>query len=121
MANIGEHVMTRATLLLSCLCLFIVAGCTTRVGDFTAISSKNIFCKNVDVTKLPQKRVEGKDIRLWGMGANYKDALDKALEEGNGNLMIDAVCYIETWPIPIFNFAGYKLVGTVVNVPYQQQ
>lgn len=107
--------MTRLVMLLSCL-LCVGAGCTTRVGDFTVMSSKNVYCKNVDITKLPQTRVEGKDICFLGIGADYKDAVDQALEKGNGNLMIDAACYVETWPF----FAGYKVVGTVVNVPYEQ-
>jgi hypothetical protein len=107
--------MTRLALVLTCL-VFVVAGCSTRIGDFTALSSKNIYCKNVDVTKLPQKRTEGKDIRFLGLGATYKDAVDKALEAGNGNLMIDAAFYTEWYVL----WAGYKVVGTVVNVPYQE-
>lgn len=107
--------MTRLVMLLLCL-LCVGAGCTTRVGDFTVMSSKNIYCKNVDITKLPQTRVEGKDIRFLGIGADYKDAVDRALEKGNGNLMIDAVLYVEDYVL----FGGYKVVGTVVNVPYEQ-
>lgn len=107
--------MAKSALLFSCLVL-VGAGCSTRVGDFTALSSKNVYCKNVDVTKLPQQRVEGKDICFLGIGADYKDAVDRALEKGHGNMMIDAVFYIESWPL----FAGYKVVGTVVNVPYEQ-
>lgn len=108
--------MARSVILLSCLLLFVAAGCSTRIGDFTAVSSKNVYCKNVDVTKLPQTRAEGKDISFLGIGANYKDAMDQALEMGNGNLMIDAVLYIEDYVL----FGGYKVVGTVVNVPYEQ-
>ena len=107
--------MIRCVLLFSCLVL-LGAGCSTRVGDFTALSTKNVYCSNIDVTKLPQARVEGKDIRFLGIGANYKNAADRALEKGHGNLMVDGVFYVESWPL----FAGYKVVGTVVNVPYRQ-
>jgi hypothetical protein len=106
--------LVQRALLLSCL-LTVGAGCSTRIGDFTALSSKNVYCKNVDVTKLPQQRAEGKDICFLGIGADFKDAVDRALEKGHGNMMIDAVFYVENYPF----FAGYKVVGTVVNVPYQ--
>ena len=73
--------------------LVAMAGCFShRVGDFTALSTKNIYCQGVDVTKLPQKKgVEGKHMPFLGIGANIQDALDQALEAGDGNLMIRAV------------------------------
>jgi hypothetical protein len=97
----------------------VAGGCSTRIGDFTAISSKNIYCKETDLTKLPQRQgIEGESIRFWGWGANIKDALDEALEKGGGNLMIDCQLYYVTYPIPIFSFEGYKVRGTVIKVPY---
>ena len=36
--------------------LAAMAGCTShRIGDFTALSTKNIYCQGIDITKLPQK------------------------------------------------------------------
>lgn len=102
-------------IIIICL-LLIISGCSNRVGDFTALSTKNIYCENVDITKLPQQRCEGKDVTFLGIGSDFKDAADRALEKGKGNLMIDGVFYIES----CFPFAGYKVVGTVVNVPYKQ-
>ncbi len=101
------------------LCIFvaILGGCTTRVGDFTAISTKNIYAKGVDVTKLPQMQgVEGEDIRFLGIGANIKDAVDRALEKGRGNLMIDVALYVYWAPF----VEGFKVRGTVINVPYEK-
>lgn len=92
-------------------------GCRQRVADFTGISSKNIYAKGVDVSALPKvEGVKGSDIRFLGIHANIKDALDKALEKGNGNLMIDCVVYI--WSAPFV--AGYEVRGTVVKVPYKK-
>ena len=99
-----------------CVCIGVMAGCSTRIGDFTVMSSKNIYCENVDITQLPQKRVEGKDVTFLGIGANLKDALDVALEAGDGNMMIDAAIYIESAPF----MSGYKIEGTVVKVPYKK-
>ena len=102
-------------LLLGTLCLASGGGCTQRIADFTGISTKNIYAKGVDVSALPKaEAIEGKDIRFLGIGANIKDAIDEALEKGNGNLMIDCAVYI--WYAPFFN--GFTVRGTVVNVPY---
>ena len=105
---------------LSLVILLVAAGgCTSyRVGDFTALSTKNIYCQGVDVTKLPQKKgVEGKHMPFLGIGANIQDALDQALEAGDGNLMIDAALYMESEPF----VSGYRIRGTVVKVPYRAE
>lgn len=111
-------IMPRSIIAGSIMAIFVFcAGCTTiRVGDFTAISTKNIYAKGVDITKLPQQRVEGEDIRFLGIGANIKDAVDCALEKSQGNLMIDAALYVYSAPF----VSGYKVRGTVVNVPYEK-
>lgn len=104
-------------LLLATLCLASAVGCNQRIADFTGISSKNIYAKGIDVSALPKAEgITGKDIRFLGIGANIKDALDKALEEGHGNLMID--CAVRIWWAPFV--AGYEVRGTVVDVPYRE-
>ncbi len=116
---LGRAVVLRitASLALAALCLAASLGCSQRVGDFTAISTKNIYAKGVDVTALPKSEgIKGSDIRFLGWGANIKDPLDKALEKGHGNLMIDCAVYF--WWAPFFT--GYEVRGTVVNVPYKK-
>jgi len=98
--------------------LILLSGCSVRMGDCTIMSTKNIYCKNVDLTKCEQyPGVVGKDIRFWGIGSNIKDAADKALEQHNGNLLIDAVVYKEFFPLIC---GGYVVKGTVVKVPYEK-
>lgn len=93
----------------------IATGCTTRIADFTGISTKNIYAKGVNVSALERKEgVKGSDLRFLGIGANIKDALDEALEKGDGNLMIDCAVYL--WEAPFVS--GFEVRGTVVNVPY---
>jgi hypothetical protein len=99
------------------MCCFGGIGCTYRAGDFTLASTKNLYAHGVDLTKLPQKQgveAEG-DAKFFGFGLNYKDPTDRALEKGGGNLMIDAVYYVESY----WFFAKAKVRGTVVNVPYE--
>jgi len=92
-------------------------GCTYRVGDFTLASTKNLYSHGTDLTKLPQKQgVEAwGDAKFFGLGLNYKDPTDRALEAGGGNLMIDAVYNVKSYWL----FAKAGVRGTVVNVPYQ--
>jgi len=98
--------------------LILLNGCSVRMGDCTIMSTKNVYCKNVDLTKCEQyPGVVGKDIRFWGIGSNIKDAADKALEQHNGNLIIDAVVYNECFPLIC---GGYVVKGTVVKVPYEK-
>jgi len=97
--------------------LILISGCSHRIGDMTALSTKNIYCEGVDLTKLQQYQgVEGEDVTFLGIGADIEDAFDKAVEQHDGNLMINAVVYIEDR----FLWAGYRIRGTVVKVPYGQ-
>ena len=104
------------SLALVVLCLASAFGCTTRIGDFTAISTKNIYAKGINVNALPKAEgVKGSDIRFFGIGANIQKAVEKAQEKGHGNLMID--CAVYRWWATIL-FMGFEVRGTVVNVPY---
>ena len=104
-----------ASLALGVLCLATSLGCRTRIADFTAISTKNIYSKGIDITALPKAEgIEGSDIGFLGIGAEIEDAVEKAMEKGQGNLMID--CAVYTWEVPFF--FGYQVRGTVVKVPY---
>jgi len=104
----------------SILAVFIFGtafGCSTRIAGLTVASTKNVYPKGIDVSALPrQEGVEATDIGFLGIGTSLADAVDKALERGQGNLMIDAVVYI--WQAPLF--IGWKVRGTVVNVPYYE-
>lgn len=102
--------------LLACMLISLVAGgCSYRLADLTVVSTKNVYAEGADLTKLPQRQgVEAKDVGFLGIGANIEDAVDKALEKGQGNLMIDAVVY--QWSAPFVG--GYKVRGTIINVPY---
>jgi hypothetical protein len=107
----------RHILSIALICLALVSGCSIRLGDCTIMSTKNIYCKNVDLTKLEQyPGVVGKDIRFWGIGSNIKDAADKALEQNNTNLLIDSVVYYEWFPLIC---GGYVVKGMCVKVPYE--
>lgn len=101
--------------------LFVLStffGCSTRLADLTIVSTKNVYPKGINVSALPKKQgVEAKDIGFLGIGASLSDAIDKVLERGQGNLIIDCVVYF--WEAPLFY--GWKVRGTVVDVPYYEK
>ena len=108
--------MNRRTLSRIVLTVFVLAavGCEQRIVYLNAISTKNIYAKNVDLEKLPQqKNIQAEDSAFLGIGVTLQDAVDKALEQGHGNLMIDTVVYARDY---VFVW-GIKVRGTVVNVP----
>ncbi len=82
--------------------MFLMQACTTRLADFTVLSTKN-----VDVSGLkPGDRMEGDDCvnMLFGMfplgQINWKTAMDEALEKGKGDVMVDVVLTQTGWAIP---------------------
>jgi len=93
-----------------------ISGCANRIIDFTALSSKN-----VDIPGVRGERVRGEDmasivIFIPTGTPNIKEAVDDALEKGNGDLLIDGVIYNKMWYIPyVFGRFGFVVEGTVVN------
>lgn len=86
-----------------CLLTLALVGCTTRLGDFTVVSTRNIPLGKADLASLPQVRdVTGKSTKyvflLVPLGfPHIEDAIDEALDKGNGDLMVDVVIFAEGW------------------------
>ena len=101
-----------------CAGMFMFTGCTTRLGDFTVLSTKN-----VDVSGLkPGDRQTGEDcvnllFSMIPMGeVNWKNAMDQALERGKGDVMVDAVLTVKAWAIPyIFGQSCLEFTGTIAQ------
>ena len=113
--------MPRTVLLMTALAAVLLCnGCRTHIGDFKAISTKPIDCRGVDFSKLPPgKTLEAVDTRFSGIGATIETVVDKALQEGDGNLLLDASLYQENWRpfIPFVGMHGFSIRGRVVKVP----
>jgi hypothetical protein len=81
----------------------ISTGCTTRIGDMTMLGTRSVSLNRLDLDKLPQtKNVTGEDSKFvflfipFGV-PHLKDAVDDALNKGNGDLMTDVVLYSSGW------------------------
>lgn len=104
------------------LVLFL-SSCAVRQADLTAISTRNVKLDGVDLNSLPAKRVEGKDSNFVFLFIPFgfpqlEDAVDDALDKGEGDLMLDAVIYTRSWWFLI----GQDIIevkGTVVNTHSQ--
>lgn len=99
-----------------CAGMFMIVGCTTRLGDFTVISTKNVDVSGVK----PGDRFSGEDCvsMLFGMipmgEINWKNAMDQALERGKGDVMVDVVLTAKGWAIPyIWGQQCMEIAGTV--------
>ena len=90
--------------------MFVVslAACTTRTGDLNLIATKNITSlKNAE----NRGRFEESDCKIFGI-PNVEEAIDRTIEKGDGNALIDAVLYYDTAPFK----NCFRAKGTVVKL-----
>ena len=100
------------------LMVFFFVGCTQRIGDFTAISTKNI---DLDANYVMVERsVKGKDMKpiiiVINLGyPNLEEAIDDALNKVEGGVMMtDATLKYRWFYIPyIYGEFAYEVQGDV--------
>jgi hypothetical protein len=99
--------------------LALLSGCTTRITDFTVISTKNVDISTIGHSKRGTNRIEGRDtahtIIFVPTGIpNLKEAIDRAIENVPGAVaLVDGVVYHEYFYIPcIYGRASYVVEGT---------
>jgi hypothetical protein len=92
------------------IALFMFSSCSSRLVDFTVISSKNV---SLNFDKSQGKKVSGKSNGFLGLGASIKDAMDKALSSAGPDydLIVDGVVRVNDY----FFVAGYKIEGTAIS------
>ena len=108
--------LSRFILVLLSICLF---GCAFRQADLTAITTRNVKLDGVNLNELSSERIEGKDSKFVFMFIPFgrphlEEAIDDALDKGNGDLMLDAVIYTKSW----WFLVGQNIItvkGTVLN------
>ena len=102
------------------VCIIFNTGCSMRLSDLTVASTKNVNLDKVDLDSLPQtKGIVGKDtkyrILFIPLGfPHLEDAIDDALDKGNGDVMIDAVVHSRGWWF-IIGQDSLEVKGTVVK------
>jgi hypothetical protein len=97
-----------------CAGVLVLGGCTLRLGDFTVLSTKN-----VDVSAVRQgDRQSGEDcinmVLFFPLGeVNWKTAMDRALEKGKGDVLVDAVVTSKYWNALVYGQNCVVIEGTV--------
>ena len=114
----------RKTLFFISVMVLVAAGCTTRLTDFTAISTKNIDWSKAETYQRATTRTTGKDttyiIIIIPTGSpNMKEAIDRAIESVPGAVaLVDGVLYHNSWYIPyIYGESSYVVEGTALIDP----
>jgi hypothetical protein len=104
---------------------FLAAGCVTRLGSFTVLSTKNIDWSRAAAFQRMNERVTGEDmyhiiviIPTKG-NASIEEAVDQAIESVPGGVaLIDVVVSNKYFYIPyIYGKSGYVVEGTVLIDP----
>ena len=94
-------------------------GCSLRMGDFTAIASRNIRAPSQEL----RRGVEGRDcvhmllfIPLGSLTPNIEEAVDRALEKvPEGNAMTNVALYQDPLFTYIYNRMCVRVKGDVVR------
>jgi len=101
----------------------MATGCVYRVGDLTLVSTKNIDLTDVslDVRQGQRKRAEDCRFALFNLIPfglpNLEEAVDRALEAGGGNIMVDEVTEFKTTWVVVGRINCWVAEGTVLNIP----
>ena len=115
-----KNVSLLAVLLL-CLCMLAV-GCTTNLGDFTLLTSKNINLADFSTSKAEEssEKAVGEDIShiicVFPIGTpSLKEALDRALESKNAYMLTNARIEASFFYIPyIYGQTRFTVKGNPV-------
>lgn len=100
--------------------IFLSAGCATRIGDFSVLSTGAPQYANMETAPMTQT-VKASDGRLWFLfipldsEPNLKEAVDRCLDKGHGDFMERARFYKTAWSFILFGHDGYKVIGDVGN------
>ncbi len=118
--------LTRAVVATFSITVFLtISGCATYHGQYSVLSNRVLDLKGFNPARALEKRVYAEGSSERRIVALFPDrdslptldeAIDKALEEGGGDLILNAQVLRWNWYIPmIYGTSGWKVVGDVIN------
>jgi hypothetical protein len=113
---------TACLLAASLLLAGLAGGCSTTLGDFTVLSSKNVDLSNFNTEAGEKNRqVVGEDMKsmvvFFPTGEpNMKEACDRALENGDAYALTNARLRQKGWWF-IYGEFGFEVAGNPVPRP----
>ena len=105
--------------------MLLLTGCSTHLTDLSVISNKNVELGSVNLDKATQvKNVTGEDTKFiflfFPLGTpQLKEALNDAFRKADGDLMIDASVYHNSWWF-LIGQQSIAIQGTVVKTREKQ-
>ena len=102
------------------LTMLLGTGCSTRIGDFSVVSTGTPQYNKMNDAPVRQS-VKGDDGRVWflfiplGGAPSLEEAVDDCLDEGQGDYIERARFYSTWWSVLLFSGSGYEVIGDVGN------
>lgn len=111
----------KLNLLATCIVIQgMLSGCSST-SDLTVLSSKVVRLNDFELDKADRKEAYGEDVRHWflcipfGPQPTMKEALDRGLEQGGGDVLTDVRVENWGWSILLYGQDGWSVKGTVVK------
>jgi hypothetical protein len=106
------------------LLVLVAAGCTTRLGSFTVISTRNVEWNRAGEYIRSGERIEGTDVMhiilfiSTQASIDMQTAVDDALDQIPGAVaLIDTVLSIRSWSVLVYGQTAYIVTGTALVDP----
>ena len=102
------------------MCVSLLAGCSSTRTN-TVLSSKLCRLSNFDLEKADRKATYGEDVRHWflfiplGTEPNMKESIDRALEQGGGDVLTDVTVKNWGWSLLLYSQGGWSVKGDAVK------
>lgn len=103
--------------------MLIITSCSSRIIDFTIISTKNIDLSRTGNFQRARMRTQGSDVAhfilIFPIGnPNMKEAIDQALQKIPGAVaLVDGVVYYKYWWAFLYGQRVYVVEGTPLIDP----
>jgi hypothetical protein len=97
--------------------ILTLSGCSTRIGDFTILSTKNVDISRLGEYDVVPSRAKGEDLKAFSV-PSMEEAVDKAIESVDGGVgMTDVTVEL----VQGFFQAGYRIEGNVIVDPSRKK
>ena len=122
-----------ALFVLMSLSLLISSGCTTRLGEFTALSSQNVRNLDYSYADRTRQRVEGSScdhsvylLTIIGSDDRLKRAIDDAIANGHekgldGDLLVNVRADHSWWSALVYGQDCIKVEGDLISLTSKSQ
>ena len=107
-------------ILAAAVAALLAAGCTTRIGEFSIVSTSTPQYANMSKGRIVQG-VRGEDGRAWFLfipldkHPSIQEAADDCMDHGRGDYIERARFFHTWWSIILFSHDGYYVIGDVGN------